>query len=362
LTACGGWAMVKATRRTTSKTAERWRKGVDDLTLADLASFFEFHNRTEGKSPNTIKWYNEVLGRFERFLRAEQLSLLIRDIGEPEVRAFIDHLQHKVKWSEQGRSGEHLSGSGIQNRVRGLKAFFAWLAREGYTETNRLEKLRNFKVEQKLKDILDEAEIGQVLGALDVKTPWGARDHAILVLMLDSGLRLSEVVGLKDKDLDVEVGALKVLGKGNKERIVPFGAAAQKTLWRYRHHYRPDSRRSDRFFLTLEGATMTQSGLISLFKRLHPHLCRHTFATRYLIHGGDVFSLQQILGHTTLDMVRKYVQLANAHVAVQHRKFSPMDHVETERRHRTDGQKMHGTRAPALRRMPHVSSRGKRAG
>jgi len=327
--------MVK-TRRTGS-SAERWRTSVDQLTLPDLARFFEFHNRTEGTSPTTIRWYNEVLERLGRFLQGEGASLLIADIGEPEVRAFIAHLQHKTKWSGTAYARpERLSGEGIQHRVRALKAFFGWLHREGYTDTNRLARLRNFTVEQKLKDILTEEEIGAILASFDNKTAWGARDAAILTLMLDGGLRLSEVVGLRLEDVDVDAGYLKVMGKGSKERIIPFGAAAQKALWRYRHHYRPETKRSDRFFLTVDGLSMTAAGLVSLIKRvraasgvsrLHPHLCRHTFATRYLINGGDVFSLQQILGHTTLEMVRKYVQLPNAHVAVQHRKFSPMNHI-----------------------------------
>jgi site-specific recombinase XerD len=327
--------MVKQRRIVTP--AERWRTSVEQLTLSDLAQYFEFHNRTEGKSPNTIQWYNEVLARLGRFLGEQGGSLLITDIGEPEVRAFIDHLQHKTKWSGTTYARpEPLSGEGIQNRVRALKAFFNWLHSEGYTDTNRLARLRNFKTERKLKEILTEDEIGAIFATFDVKTAAGARDAGILTLMLDSGLRLSEVVGLRLADADIDAGHLKVMGKGSKERIVPFGAAAQKALWRYRHHYRPETSSSDRFFLTIDGMAMTTAALVSLIKRvrtasgvsrLHPHLCRHTFATRYLINGGDVFSLQQILGHTTLEMVRKYVQLANAHVAVQHRRFSPMDHI-----------------------------------
>jgi site-specific recombinase XerD len=335
--------MVRSTRGTSptpqSKTAARWRKGVEQLTLTDLAHLFEFHNRTEGKSGRTIGWYNEVLGRFASFLEREGTSLLIDNIGEPEVRAFIAYLQAKYKWvgdDDPPVRTERLSGEGIQNRVRALKAFFNWLHREGYTAEYRLQHLRNLRTQQKVEDILTEEEIARVLATCDVRTHWGARDHAMLTLLLDTGLRMSELIGLKLRDVDVEAGALKVLGKGNKERMVPFGAAAQKTVWRYVQHVRPDPVGTDCLFLTLEGAPFTPDGFRSLIKRvgpragvarLHPHLCRHTFATRYLMNGGDVFSLQQILGHTTLEMVRRYVRLASAHVAVQHRKFSPMDRV-----------------------------------
>jgi integrase/recombinase XerC/integrase/recombinase XerD len=219
-----------------------------------------------------------------------------------------------------------------------LKAFFAWLHREDYTETNRLEGLHNFKAPQKVVEVLSEEEISWVAAAIDTKTPSGCQDFAILVLMLDSGLRLGEIISLLEEDLDIDAGHLKVMGKASKERRVPFGASTPKALWRYRNHYRPEWAypRVGNFFLTQEGEAMPESGMKSMFKRLsrrsgvtrlHPHLCRNTFATRHLMNGGDVFSLQQILRHTTLEMVRRYASLASAHVAVQHRKFSPMDRI-----------------------------------
>jgi integrase/recombinase XerC len=161
----------------------------------------------------------------------------------------------------------------------------------------------------------------------------------MLVTFLDSGLRLSELIGLKPADAHLDEGYLKVMGKGAKERIVPIGSLAQKTLQRYFYHFRaePLNGDTDWFFLTLEGRPMTINAVKQIFsrvarksgvKRLHAHLCRHTFAPNYLINGGDVLSLQQILGHSSLEMVRRYVSLASAHVRVQHRKFSPMDKID----------------------------------
>ena len=313
---------------------------MEQLTLRDLIGYWDFHNRTEGKSPNTIRWYSYELGKFERFLVGEGSSTLIAEIGEPQVRAYIAYLQQKRKWDDTDHcptAEEGLSPGGIQNRIRALKAFFNWLHREGYTESYRLKHLANYRVPSRVVDVLTEAEIGRVLAACDTKSDWGARSYAILTLMLDSGLRISEVTGLRTAELELDAGWLKVLGKGGKERIVPFGTATQRALWRYQHHYRPEPLGPDvYFFLTLDGRPLGRSALTQAIKRtamrsgvtrLHPHLCRHTFATRYLINGGDVFSLQQILGHSTLEMVRRYVNLASAHVAVQHRKFSPMDRI-----------------------------------
>ena len=149
--------------------------------------------------------------------------------------------------------------------------------------------LANYKVPTVVADVLSEEEIRRVLKACDLKTDWGERAHAILTLMLDAGLRISEVTGLKTADLNLEGGWLKVMGKGSKERIIPFGAAAQRALWRYAHHYRPTPLGPDvYFFLTLDGRPLGTSGLTSTIKRvaersevtrLHPHRCRHTFAT-----------------------------------------------------------------------------------
>jgi len=323
----------------TSQTAQRWKVGMEQLTLRDLIGYWEFHNRTENKSADTIRWYNEALGTFEKYLVGAGLSTLIADIGEPEVRGFIAQMQDQHCWEgiEGRESGRLLAAESIQTRLRALKAFFAWLHREQYTERHRLERLPNYKTPKQVVEVLTEGEIQQLLRACNPKTAWGARAHAIVTLALDSGLRRSEIVGLRTADLNLDAGWLKVLGKGGKERIVPFGTATQRDLWRYAHHYRAQPLGPDvYFFLTRDGTRMTGGGLASLFNRLrtrsgvtrlHPHLCRHTFATRYLMNGGDVFSLQQILGHTSLEMVRRYVNLASAHVAVQHRKYSPMDQI-----------------------------------
>jgi integrase/recombinase XerC/integrase/recombinase XerD len=187
-------------------------------------------------------------------------------------------------------------------------------------------------------EILTQEEIGRVLGCIDQNTASGARNYAILILLLDTGLRCSEMLNMELEDVNIGGGYLKVMGKGGKERIVPFGASVQKALLRYLLHFRPEpfNLSLQNFFLTLDGKPLTKNSIKMIFqriahksgvKRLHPHLCRHTFATSYLINGGDVFSLQQILGHTTLEMVRRYVTLASAHVTVQHRKFSPMDRL-----------------------------------
>jgi site-specific recombinase XerD len=159
------------------------------------------------------------------------------------------------------------------------------------------------------------------------------------MLLIDTGLRIEELINLRLEDLRMKEGWLKVMGKGKKERIVPIGSNAQKALQRYLFRYRPKAfyRDIDNVFLTLSGTPLSTNSMKLMFSRLafrsgvhrlHAHLCRHTFATRFLINGGDVFSLQQILGHSSLEMVRHYVNLAANHVIIQHHKYSPMDRFQ----------------------------------
>ena len=163
--------------------------------------------------------------------------------------------------------------------------------------------------------------------------------------MLDTGLRLSETVFLRYEDVHLEDRYVKVLGKGNKERIVAFGAVCLRALARYLHHYRVESAGPEvrEFFISIDGYAMTSNALRSLTERvshaagvsrLHPHLLRHTYATEFLLNGGDVFLLKQNLGHTTLAMVERYVHIASQKAALMSQRLSPLDQfkVPTSRR------------------------------
>ena len=165
------------------------------------------------------------------------------------------------------------------------------------------------------------------------------RDRAILLLLLDTGLRVSEAGGLRLGDLRAD-GTLKVRGKGSKERIVPVGATARTAIVRYlgqRGPGRPTTRSSSAGAGALDGRGIQQAirrlkTRIGVTGRLSPHSLRHTFARSYLVNGGDVFSLQRILGHTTLDMVKRYVALADVDLVERHRGASPADRLMGGRR------------------------------
>lgn len=315
-----------------------------DISLDRLARHFEAHNRSEGKSPQTIIWYSRVLRYFGNYLKEHNLPDHLENLDVEVAREFVLHLQTRKKWPDRQcrLTEQNLRAISVQSYVRALRGFFNWVYREGYTRENILANLKPPRAPRKLAEVLTDEEVSRILACLDTDTSWGCRATAILTTMLDTGLRLSEVANLTMANAHLDEGYLKVMGKGAKERIVPIGGFAQKVLLRYVYHFRPEPTNTseENLFLTPQGTIMSGNaiqlmigrlGRMSGVKRLHPHLCRHTFATNYLVNGGDVFTLQQILGHTTLEMVRRYVNLSSAHMRVQHRKFSPMDKMDLKK-------------------------------
>jgi len=314
----------------TRKRNLRWEemdKSKTDLSV--LMQHFEVNNRTEGKSPRTVDWYNEVLGLFVRWLGEGGSSTAIGDIDENKVRRFILHIQEKP-----GMKG-HTSTHTVANRVRALKAFFAWLGKKGYTGGDLLRELKMPKTVDQVIEPLNEEDIKKMFSGINANTVLGARNSALVSLMLDTGLRLSEAAYLEDSDVHLEDRYVKVLGKGGRERIVAFGVACQRAMLHY-HHFRvnPSHNGVSSFFLTIDGYPLSPYAIKSFFRRLskavgiprlHPHLLRHTYATSFLLNGGDVFLLKQNLGHSTLIMVQNYLHIASTRAAIRSQEFSPLD-------------------------------------
>ena len=304
----------------------------EKLELSELVEKFEVHNKSEGKSERTVEWYNQALEIFKGWLKAEGMSTCLDDIGEDEVRLFILHLQDRD--GLRGKASSHT----VNNRVRALRSFFNWLYKKRYTGRHRLEDVRPPKVRQNEIEILTDDEVGRIFSSIDPNNFLGARNAAIYSIMLETGLRLSEVVTLKSRDVHLDERYVKTLGKGDKKRIVSFGTTCRKALANYAHNYRFEDKDqgADTFFICKDGSSMTSDGLRSLTERLsksvdiprlHPHLLRHTYATRFLMNGGDGFLLQQNLGHSSLEMVRRYLHIASRMAAQISLDFSPLDRV-----------------------------------
>jgi site-specific recombinase XerD len=299
-----------------------------ELELNKLILHYAQSNKAEGKSPKKISWYSEMLNDFARFLKSKGYQAVLSEFDIQIVRQFLVHEQ------ERG-----LSPFSVQGKVRALKAFSSWLFTESYFGENLLSNFKLPKVPINLIEPLTIVEINQLVACQNPLTAVGCRAIAILIVMLDTGIRLSELCSLYFEDAHIEEGYLKIMGKGRKERVVPVGASSQKVLWRYIIHFRPEpiAKSENYLFLTLDGKPLQANAVKLMLKRwgkkagvprLHAHLCRHTFATNYLIHNcGDVFRLQQILGHTSLEMVRRYVHYASAQAMINSNHFSPMDHM-----------------------------------
>jgi len=309
--------------------------------LTECVDYYEVCNRAEGKSPKTISWYSANLRRFRNYLKSRHLPDSLDNIDTKLLREYILYLMKRNRYDGHPYTPvkiEPLSSATVHGHVRTLRAFFNWLLMEGLTQNNAAKDLKLPKVTKKVVTTLSDQEIESILNTLSPTNPSEARNRTILMILLDSGLRIGELVNLKMGDVHMDEGYLKVMGKGKKERIVPIGSNAQRTLQRYLFRFRPKPVNPviDNVFLSTSGNPLTENSMKLMFARLakrsgvcrlHAHLCRHTFATRFLINGGDVFTLQQILGHSTLEMVRHYVNLASNHVAIQHQKFSPLDRL-----------------------------------
>ena len=284
------------------------------IELGRAVELFCEAKTAEGLSPRTIRWYGDILNRaIARFGARTELE----EIDASAWRTWLVELRAT------------LAPVSVAGYVRCLHVLGNWLAAEELTEALVIRRLAKPRVPKKIIEPLSDDELRHLLANA------GTRDQAILLLLLDTGLRVSEAAGIRFRDLRQD-GSIKVMGKGAKERLVPVGLSSRRAIGRYlaaRGRGEPD----EPVFLAELGTGLTYHGIQQILKRLKvraglerrcsPHTFRHTFARNYLVNGGDVFSLQQILGHTTLDMVRRYVSLADTDVAGRHDLASPADHL-----------------------------------
>ncbi|MCJ7520804.1 MAG: tyrosine-type recombinase/integrase [Dehalococcoidia bacterium] len=312
--------------------------------LRFLVGYYRLCAQGEGKSPSTIAIIECAVRYLTDFLGVHGMSTDVNEIGTDELRSYCLHLQTRQRFAahpftkpQQG----HLSGHTINGYLRALRAFWSWAAAEGFINENPFALLKIPKAPKKIIPTLSAEQLARLIEAIDLSNPQGYRDYAAILLLADTGLRLSELTNLKLEDVNLERRILKVWGKGAKERMVPFGARVQRALLRYVNFYRPEPARprTEELFLTYFGEPMKKRRVEVIIKsygikagikgvRCSPHTLRHTMAVMWVRNGGDVFSLQQILGHSTLDMVRIYVNLAQTDIEAAHRKFSPADNLE----------------------------------
>lgn len=230
-------------------------------------------------------------------------------------------------------------------------------------------RLRLPKVPVREPEVLKDEEITRVIGLYNPNCATGLRNIILVLTLADTGLRLGELCEAVLEDLDLERATLKVMGKGRRERTVHMGATVQKLLSRYLRSLRPEpiSARVNNILLAQDGGPLTNDAAKSLLarasvmagvKRLHAHLLRHTFATNYLLNGGDLLTLQRLLGHSTLEMVQRYAHVAASYVAVQHRQYSPVDRIPVRLALRRTRPKVTARAGPKSRRQTPPKAQG----
>lgn len=287
-----------------------------------LESFLEFLSVEKGLSDNTILSYHRDIKKFFRFLQRMKISFL--DPGEEVLSRFIQHAS---------RSG--LSSRSITRLISSLKAFYKFLVLDGITKKNPALSLHSPKSMFSLPKYLRVKEVERLLNQPKEKDKMGLRDKAMLELLYATGLRVSELVLLKIKDLNQEDGFLICRGKGGKERIVPFGNAAVNALQEYLENARPRLLKgpNDYLFLTYRGDAFTRQGFWKLLKsyaqkagiasKISPHILRHSFATHLLERGADLRSVQLMLGHSQITSTQIYTHVSRERLRRVYDKYHP---------------------------------------
>lgn len=315
-----------------------------DQPLESFYALYKLSLQFENRSPRTIDTNTRRLSQFATWARqAKQRAPILADFSVECIQAYAAYLRTKKRWDDNPHvptDDSYLSPFSIQDHVRTLKAFSSWLYREGHTHENVLQRLPMPKAPKLLVEPLTEDEIKKVFANVKTRTKIGARDYAILLPFLDTGIRNAELctLTLGDVHLEKDPGWIKVRGKGDKERIVVLGKAAHHALLTYKTFVRTEAM-TDSFFTGWKHGPMTSNTIQRIMDRiarqagiprLHAHVLRHTAATQYLVSGGDAISLQHKLGHTTLAMTSQYVHLAAQHLAVINERVSPMDNGQGE--------------------------------
>ena len=277
-----------------------------------INGFKTFLKLEKSLSPNSIEAYTRDIEKITQFIQVFQLNI------EPD-QIELRHLQDFLKWvNELGMSAR------TQARViSGIRAFYKYLILENIAKNNPAELLESPKLGRKLPDTLSVADIDKIIAAIDLSKPEGERNKAMLETLYSSGLRVSELINLRISKLFLEEGFLSVIGKGNKERIVPIGSVAIKHIDIYLNNSRKriliKKNSEDILFLNRRGGKLSRNMVfifikdlaekIQLNKKISPHTFRHSFATHLIEGGADLRAVQEMLGHESITTTEIYLHL-----------------------------------------------------
>ena len=277
-----------------------------------------------GLSENTLAAYrNDLLG-LSRWL--SRTATCLADAHQDHV---LDYLSYRVQHGSKPRTSARLLSS--------IRRFYRYLLRQGVVQKDPSERIEFPKLGRPLPETLTEEEVERLLDAPDVRKPHGIRDRAMLEVLYACGLRVSELVALTLYQVNLNQGVIRVMGKGSKERLVPYGEQASEWISEFIRHARQDllkpGQQCDALFVTNRGAAMTRQAFwylvrkhalrVGIDKHLSPHTLRHAFATHLLNHGADLRVVQMLLGHSDLSTTQIYTHVAQVRLQELHRRHHP---------------------------------------
>ena len=292
----------------------------------DMLSYLTFTEMEKGLSSNTIESYKLQLKKLETYLQKHKLGH--SKLSDSQIIDFIKSEAHKgISLATQS----HL--------ISVLKGFYKYLVSEGILESNPVSNLEFPKKWKTLPHYLSIQQVNALLNIPDSKTALGLRDKAILELMYGAGLRISEVIQLKSNNIYLDDNFVRVLGKGNRERVIPLGIKAKQSMKIYLNEIRcklAKEKTTQCFFLNHRGQPLSRQGLWKIIKGygkklgiasiLTPHTLRHSFATHLVEKGADLRSIQMMLGHSSISTTEIYTHVSKDKVKQIYDKFHPREH------------------------------------
>ena len=292
------------------------------MSEASIDAFIDALWLEEGLSKNTLAAYRRDLALYARWLGERGRG--IDGTREEDLMGYFAARHASTKATSANR------------RLTVLKRYFRWALRERLVQADPTLKLQSARRPLRVPKTMTEAQVEALLAAPDVGTPLGLRDRTMLELMYASGLRVSELVTLKTFHLGMAEGVLRVLGKGSKERLVPFGQVARDWLERYLREGRAPilgGQQTDDLFVTARGKAMTRAMFWVIVKKcavqagihapISPHTLRHAFATHLLNHGADLRAVQMLLGHADISTTTIYTHVARERLKQLHAQHHP---------------------------------------
>ena len=292
-----------------------------------IGQFLQYLSVERGASPHTLKGYREDLHALAEYLAdGDGTSPPPGSITTNELRGFLSAL-HEAGYAK----------TSISRRLASVRSFLKFGQREGWSKANPAKALRNPRKSRKLPHFLTSDEVGKLLDAPKGNSPPAIRDRAILETAYSAGLRVSELVGLNDGDLDFPAGIVRIRGKGKKERLSPIGSYAAKALKRWLEvrtlSPREKTGREAPVFTNKFGTRLTTRSVARMLEkylketgldqRTSPHTLRHSFATHLLDRGADIRSVQELLGHKSLVTTQIYTHVSTANLRAAYEKAHP---------------------------------------